>query len=172
MNKETLNPTPNRVLIMGVIATIIVVAFSAYFISIVAASAIATNTPSTTVTPEATPLYDPAQYGVTNSIGGYKVMAILTPQDVACMISGHKTIVLQTSEPSVHEYLESPKPITEIREYLSQIPGEGKTSWQIQIVGPGATLERILSTIESWNSVYSERPCRRLGGLQSSVPSP
>lgn len=163
MQKQIPNPTLTRLLIFGSITTIIIVALSTYSTS--------KDTTSLITTPEATRLYDPAQYGVPDTLGGYKVLAVLTSQDVACMPSGRKSIVLQASEPNVHEYLESPKPTTEIRAFLRQVPGEEETNWQVGVVGPSATLETILSTIESWNSVNSGRPCRRLGGVQSS-PSP
>jgi len=129
----------------------------------------ATSSPPPTLTPEAHRLYDPAQYGIPDTLGGYKVLAILTPQDVACMGSRSKRIVLQTTEPNVHEYLESPKSIREILEYLRQIPGEEETNWQIAVVGPGATLESISSNIISWNDTFTDKPCRRLGGPQITL---
>lgn len=164
MNKETLPSTPNRVLIIGIITTIILVAFSTYFISMVNASPITNNTPTTTVTPKATPLYDPAQYGVPDTLGGYKVLAVLNPDDVACIGSRSKRIVLQTTEPNVHEYLDSPKPIREIIDYLRQIPGEEVTNWQVEVVGPRTTTERIAANLVDWNSAFSDRPCFNTGG--------
>ena len=119
---------------------------------------------STSLTPEPTRLYDPAQYGVPNVLGGYKVLAVLNPDDVACMGSRSKRIVLQTTEPNVHEYLESPKPIREIVEYLKQIPGEEETNWQVEVVGPRTTTERIAANLVDWNSAFSERPCFNTGG--------
>lgn len=158
------NHTATKFTLIGIILLITIIIISSYTLDAGVSSPIVVPRISTPLTPEATPLYDPAQYGVPDTLGGHKVLAVLTPQDVACMPSGAKRVVLQTSEPNVHEYLESPKPITEILELLKQLPGEEETKWIIEVVGPDATLERMEAGIKNWNSLFSGKPCRRLGG--------
>jgi hypothetical protein len=120
------------------------------------------------VTPDATSVltnpYNPAQYGIPETLGGYKVIAVFTPQDVACMLEGQKQIILQAQEAAVHEFLEQPHSPREILETLQEIPGEEQTHWQIQFVGPGGTLEGAIETLRSWNAIFADRPCFTLGG--------
>jgi hypothetical protein len=100
------------------------------------------------------------QHGVPGTLGEYTVLAVFTPEDIACMPVGQKRIVLQARQGNVHDYLEhSEHPL----ELLKQLP-DTETRWQVSVVGPGATLEKIQANLKSWNAQFENRPCMKLGG--------
>jgi|SRR6266496_4044302 len=166
MNQQLLT---TRILLLGFTVTILV---AILILSPTLINALSPTSLSPAASPETTRLYDPEQYGMPDILGGYKVLAVFISQDVACMPSGSKKILLQATEPNVQEYLAHPKPVRDILQILQQFPGEEETNWQIEFVGPGVTLEEIVSNIESWNSLFVNKPCKSLGGPAVIATSP
>lgn len=69
------------------------------------------NLPTEAPTPVLPPLsdspdqFDPKSYGLPDTIAGYKVLGVVTSENQACMVPGSKSLVLQTTEPTVEDYL-------------------------------------------------------------------
>ena len=93
------------------------------------------------VTPTLDNPYNPAQYGVPDTLGGYKVVAVVTLRDLACMPLQTKRVLLQVQQKTAKEYLQQAKPLTEILIYLRQLPGESDTDWQLAIGGTNVSIE-------------------------------
>ena len=51
--------------------------------------------------------FDPKTYGLPDTIAGYKVLGVVTPKNKACMMDGSNTLVLQTTDPTVQDYLKN-----------------------------------------------------------------
>jgi len=54
--------------------------------------------------------YSPPDYGLPNTLAGYKVMAVKTSENTACMSTGTKRIILQASDPDVETFLKNSRP--------------------------------------------------------------
>jgi hypothetical protein len=155
-----------RFVFFGIIVTSSIVLLSVYARNTSMATPIESQAPAVTPAPENP--YNPAQYGVPDILGGYKVLAILTLRDVACMPPQVKRVLLQAHQRTVHEYLQQPQPLAEVLTYLHQLPGEANTKWQLSMVGPGVTIEKVEANNKSWNAEFVNRPCLRLGPVDIS----
>jgi hypothetical protein len=108
-------------------------------------------------------LYDPAYYGLPPTLAGYKVFAVLTPDNTACMLPGEKRLVLQATQPNVEEFLRTNNNAMITKELEEKGLSE-YDKWGIQIVGPGVVLEEFLAE----NTKSTE--FRRKFGCVTSVP--
>jgi hypothetical protein len=122
---------------------------------------------SKTTTPASS--YDPAQYGLPKTIAGYNVLAVLTPDNTACMVPESKRLVLQAAEPTVEGYLAASS--GDILKELEKYGFNDKTKIEVMIVGPGTTLEEFLSENQKWNRQAQTYGCVRTGG-PLVVPTP
>lgn len=118
--------------------------------------------------------YNPAQYGVPDTLGGYKVLAITTLRDVPCMSPRQKNILLQATENTAQEYLKDPRPLPDIPKYLNSLPGEANTMWHMAIVGPGVTIEKMKVNIEAMKASMLGKPCPPPTGgpIKIATPNP
>ena len=116
--------------------------------------------------------YDPAQYGVPDSLGGYKVLAIMTLRDIPCISPRQKNILLQATENTAQEYLKDPRPLPDIPKYLNTLPGEANTTWQMAIVGPGVSIEKLKVNIEALKASMLGKPCPPPTGGPIKVATP
>ncbi len=106
--------------------------------------------------------YNPAQYGLPERIGGYKVLAVLTSDNTACMMPGEKRLILQADHSNVDDYLKNSDPEA-VKKELEQRGLAEMAKWGFQIVGPGANLETILSEHQKWNEQAQKSGCVRFG---------
>jgi hypothetical protein len=107
------------------------------------------------------PVYAPSNYGIPDTLAGYKVLAVLTADTEACMQPGKKYLILQASQAGVEEFLKAvdPKALdTALRQ-----AGLTKDEVEIGVAGPGATLDVMLSEIQKWNQLMKN-------GCVTSVP--
>ena len=106
--------------------------------------------------------YDPARFGMPSYIAGYKVLAIFTPDNLACMNPGEIRLVLQTTEPNVGEYLANSNPKA-IQKDLEHHGLDATKEWTYEIIGPDVTIEQIISESAKWNQEIKKTGCIRLG---------
>ena len=102
--------------------------------------------------------FNPARVGVPIYVGGYKVLAVFTPDNLACMNPGEIRLVLQAPESNVEKYLANSNP-KDIQKDLEQ-HGLNAT---IEIVGPGVTIDQIISESAKWNQDIKKTGCIKLG---------
>jgi hypothetical protein len=102
--------------------------------------------------------YNPASFGITSYIGGYKVLAVFTPDNLACMNPGEIRLVLQSPESNLDKYLANSNP-KGVQKDLEQ-HGLDAT---IEMVGPGVTIEQIISESTKWNQDIKKTGCIKLG---------
>jgi hypothetical protein len=119
------------------------------------------------------------QQNMPETVAGYRVMGVLTPDSTPCMPSGSQRFVLQTSEPNVETFLQNAR-LGAIREELTNL-GLITTGgiWNISFVGPNAAREGIISGNERWSAHVSQFGCIKLtpmntdsDGTEYSIPSP
>lgn len=102
--------------------------------------------------------YNPAHVTVPSYVGGYKVLAVFTNDTLACMNPDEIRLVLQAPESSMEKYLANSRP-KDIQKDLEQ-HGLNAT---IQIVGPGVTIDQIISESTKWNQDIKKTGCITLG---------
>jgi hypothetical protein len=161
--------TTKRIL-LGISITISVALFGGYLYA--RNSGVPTENQSLTVTSTSDNPYDPAQYGVPNTLGGYKVLAIMTVRDVPCISPLQKNILLQATENTVQDYLKDPRPLPDLPKYLNSLPGEANTIWQMGIVGPGLTLEKLKINMAKMQASMAGKPCPPPTGGPIKIATP
>ncbi len=102
--------------------------------------------------------YDPAHYGLPPTIAGYKTFAVLTADNTACMTPGEKRLVLQATQVNVQDYL-SASSYAAIQQDLQQRGFADFAQSNVQIVGPGTTLNQFLTENEKWNEDRKKHGC-------------
>lgn len=118
------------------------------------------------MTPSAADPYDPALYGVPETLAGYRVLVVLTPTNTACMPPDVGRLVLQADQRSLEEHLQVTQPI-DIERALEK-HGLRPHQWMIQTVGPGVTREEVIAENESWNEQAMRLGCVQLGPIRMS----
>jgi hypothetical protein len=121
--------------------------------------------------------YDPAQDGLPATIAGYKVLAVSTPSNTACMLPGAKRVILQAPQQSVEGYLKDSRPDA-ITKDIEQYEIDRTTKWEVMIVGPGTTLEEFLGENSKWNRQGQNYGCTKslppktgTNGTEVKIPS-
>ncbi|HEX2621202.1 MAG TPA: hypothetical protein VHL11_13670, partial [Phototrophicaceae bacterium] len=108
----------------------------------------------------------PAHFGIPDTIGGYKVIAVLSSENSACIPAGIIQLEVQTTEPDVDSYLggDSPKNITEAIHAL------GIPNVTVSVSGPGGNLETIIRGNERWNAAMrAQGGCIKLGPMPKPI---
>jgi hypothetical protein len=117
------------------------------------------DVPASTLNP-----FDPARFGLPGYIGGYKLLAVFTSDNLACMGKGEIRLALQATAPDVEAFLATGNPtssnLAAIQKNLEQ---HGKNV-EIEIDGPGITIETIISESAKWNKDMKEYGCVQTGG--------
>ena len=102
--------------------------------------------------------YNPAHVDVPSYIGGYKVLAVFTSDNLACMNPGEIRLVLQAPESSMEKYLANSHS-KDIQKDLEQ----HSLNAIIEVVGPGITLDQVISESIKWNEDIKKTGCITLG---------
>lgn len=128
------------------------------------------NVPTVAPTPALPPLadspdqFDPKTYGLPDTIAGYKVLGVMTSENEACVPPGRKILVLQSTEPTVQDYLKNFRQ-ADVMKAMSEM-GLNTTEWNISVSGPGSTREQMIAGVQAWNKD------REKYGCVQSVPPP
>jgi hypothetical protein len=114
--------------------------------------------------------FDPGYYRLPDMIAGYKLLAVETSANTACMTPGTIRLFLQTSQPNVDAFLKN-NPGGGVQsevEKLSIKPNQ----WEYMYVGPDTTKEMILYTAKQTDP-RSHELCMMLGGpIPESILTP
>lgn len=110
--------------------------------------------------PRGDTVYDPIMYGMPETIVGYKVLAIHTPEQIACLPPQTIVITLQSPELDVNGLLRNNYEKL-IRQELIKLSNVIK--WEILIVDPDASKEDVQAVNEEWNSKMKRLGCLKLG---------
>jgi hypothetical protein len=120
--------------------------------------------PIITATPDAAPSpesFDPAYYGLPDAIAGYKIIAVETSANFACMTPGNIKLILQTSQPSIDTFLKN-NPGGGVQSELEKLSLKPK-QWELEYVGTGITKATVLSIAKQWDP-RNHTICMILGG--------
>ncbi len=111
--------------------------------------------------------YDPEQYGVPETLGGYKVLAVLTDANYGCMGTGRR-LVLQGSESTPQEALRSFQN-ARIKQDLEANNLAEYEGWGWEVVGPERTRGDVVSQLTKSHQFSNERGCNQPGNLTSAI---
>ncbi len=93
--------------------------------------------------------FEPKTYGIPDVIAGYKVLAIVTAENTACLRPGEKILVLQSTAATVDEFLKS-APAETLTQGMDQA-GMKSAEWEISIAGPQTTLDSLVANTQASN---------------------
>jgi hypothetical protein len=131
-------------------------------------AAIAPASPSVTSSLAAFTPYDPATYGIPYIIAGYKILAVKTAQNTACIPRGRMTITIQSPEPDVQSFLDNSGNMRMVSDTLKQMPSLAGIDVMLMFTGPHAwNPARFMAEVNRWNDLM-KKGCNRLGG---AIPS-
>lgn len=103
--------------------------------------------------------YNPAHISVPSYVGGYKVLAVFTPDTLACMNPGEIRLVLQTPDSNLEKYLAN----SHSQDIQKDLEQHGLMNATVEIVGPGVTIEQIIHESAKWNQDIKKTGCIKLG---------
>jgi hypothetical protein len=131
-----------------------------------------TPTPALAPLNDAPDQFDPKTYGLPDTIAGYKVLGVITPKNEACVMGGRNTLVLQTTDPTVQDYLKNSRP-SDIIKAMTDL-GLNTTEWNYSIAGPGSTRQQLIAGAQAWNQDMEKNGCVYGGGpaIPAVTPTP
>jgi len=108
--------------------------------------------------------FDPKTYGLPDTIAGYKVLGVVTSENEACVPPGRKILLLQTTDPTVQDYLKNFRQ-ADVMKAMGEM-GLNTPEWNISVGGPSSTREQLVAGVQAWNHD------REKYGCVQSVPPP
>ncbi len=113
------------------------------------------NTTSVATIGVPTGLFDPASHGVPDTIAGYKVLAVITPENTACVGPNETRLVLQTNEPTEMDFLTRNDP-SRVEDEITRLGltefARGGITW----VGSEVSIEQFLTELKTWNQTVAD----------------
>lgn len=97
------------------------------------------------------------------------MLAVFTPDTLACMREDEVRLVLRSTEPTLEEHLASPDPAS-VMANLRQQGVRDPENWSIEIVGPGTSLEQIMQGVQRWNEAMADG-CVQWGRVVIATPA-
>lgn len=150
-------------LLFGILTIIIVLAIS----SMIRANSWILLTPVPTPDPFAT--YDPAAYGIPDMIAGYKVLAVKTLQNTACMMPNAIRLLLQSSQQDVENFLENSESQI-INNEIEKIELILSSKLEIEYLGPGVwDKDLFILRNDLWNKEMKNGGCTLVGGPAQAI---
>lgn len=110
--------------------------------------------------------YEPGQYGLPDFIAGYKVLAVLTSDNTACLETNTKRLVLQTTDPNVENFLSHSHPEA-ISQALEQLGLTKSALWDWEVVSADISSQEVMEHIQRWNQDMAQA-----GNCVHSLPAP
>ena len=161
-----------RPLFMRIAMTAVLVAISVLAIKQPSASAsyrnriVPTSNPTVTIP---TGPFDPASYGVPDSIAGYKVLAVISANNTACVGPDDKRLVLLTDEPTVMDTVNKSQ-IDAVNVEAARLGLTDYTKGGIQWAGPGTTTQQVVAGLQEWNkAIAAAGSCLQTGPIPVPV---
>jgi len=130
-----------------------------------------TPSPNTPMNPTATPsadpksTYDPATYGIPDTIAGYRVLAVKTLENTACMLPNTLQLILQASNPNVESFLENNRS-DQVQAELAKLQlTRLVVRWETTFAGPALVWDwdKFISGNDEWNAQMKRHGCLKLG---------
>ena len=151
------NPILRKFLLLfGVILAIMIISFTTW------KRANSWDFPPSTATPDPFVTYDPATYGIPDTIAGYKVQAVQTLENTACMLPNAMRLILQSIQSDFDSFLASSNPQAVLDE-LAKLDLPKDVKWELVFDGPGLwDREEFISGNAEWNSVRGNNGFRCL----------
>jgi hypothetical protein len=109
--------------------------------------------------------FDPARFGLPARIDNYNVLAVLTPDNTACMLPGTKRVVLQTVQTSIFTIPKTGQ-AGSIEKELEQY-GIDSEGLQVQVVGPTVSARAFLEENHRWNEKARTSGCMRTHSIDT-----
>ncbi len=109
--------------------------------------------------------FDPARFGLPTRIDSYIVLAVLTPENTACMLPGTKRIVLQIVQTNIFAIPKTGQ-ATSIEKQLEQY-GIDSEGLQVQVVGPTVSAQAFLEENRQWNEKARTGGCMRTHSINT-----
>ncbi len=103
--------------------------------------------------------FDPTRFGLPARIESYNVLAVLTPDNTACMLPGTKRVILQTAPTNIFTIPKAGQALS-IEKELEQY-GIGSDGLQVQMVGPTVSARAFLEENRRWNEKARTSGCIR-----------
>lgn len=117
-----------------------------------------TSTPYPTVSPET---FDPIYYGLPEVIAGYKILAVQTSENIACMIPGIIRLILQTPEPDLESFFNNASS-GDLQSEIMKL-NINAVQWEFDYVEAGISKEQIISAASRANP-HNRSLCELPGG--------
>ncbi|MCA9914502.1 MAG: hypothetical protein KC496_14210 [Anaerolineae bacterium] len=122
--------------------------------------------------------YDPALYGLPDTLAGYTVIAVQTPENTICFHGDKQRLTLQATENTIDHFLTNADPAA-ITTALIQLGLADQFDHGYTFVGPGVTREQIIQQLQAfetniraaWGGVCLDRPLGHLE-LEPTFPEP
>jgi hypothetical protein len=108
--------------------------------------------------------FDPARFGLPGYIGSYKLLAVFTSDNLACMGKSEIRLGLQATAPDVGAFLATGNPTSSNLAAIQKDLEQHGKNVEIEIDGPGITIETIISESAKWNKGMKEYGCEQTGG--------
>jgi len=160
-NDNTMRETPKGdsrykiVRLLGILIIIVVVSFVTWQ----QVNLRTVVTPDPTVDPFAT--YDPATYGIPDTIAGYKVLTVQTMENTACMSPETMRLTIQPVEPLPGNPLAS-QSNGDVRAELKKLKPD--VHWELQYITAGPyDREKFIVGNATWNETMQSIGCLRTG---------
>jgi hypothetical protein len=104
------------------------------------------------------------------TIGGLKVLVTFPPGSQACTPANTIRILLQSNAPDVRTYLKSNR-VQLILQELDRLQRLSVANYQVSVVGPNATVDKISQNAVKWNSAIARFGCHKLSSQSSTASS-
>lgn len=97
--------------------------------------------------------YDPASYGIPYEIASYRILAVMTSENMACVPEGMIRSLIQSSHAGVRDLLANDSDVRVVTETLKQLPGLDGFQFSLEVVGSAPwNAARFLRSIQRWNA--------------------
>ena len=147
---------------LGLLVVGAILIFIAGLFRMVGAGIFAWSLPAEGETPSLSESYNPAYFGLPQTVAGYKVLAVLTSDNTACMSPGSRKLVLQAAHSLAAQG----------DEVLSTTAGDAAVAAELRKrgladfaregwvrVGPELTFDEFVMQAQDWNAHRREHGC-------------
>lgn len=120
--------------------------------------------PASTSTPNGP--FDPASHGVPDTIAGYRVLAVITPENTACVGPNETRLILQTNEPTEMDFLSRNDSSAAI-----QATAQLGLAARVDILwASSSTMQnQLVAEIQRWNEAIAARGCFQLSSVATGT---
>jgi len=104
-----------------------------------------------------TTVFDPAQYGIPETLANYDVLAVENSENMLCWQENQIHITIRSDISAITSYISSSNS-NAVRRELEAL-GIPDIVWGISVVGPGISREQVIGTKQRQNEMYQLRGC-------------